>query len=139
MLFPKNRKFQKEQKRKGKHFNRREGEVHLVHGKYGLRVLESGQLTAKQLETVQKVILRKMQHAGKLWLKIFPSIPRTAKPREVRMGKGKGKVSFWVAKIRSDQIIIEIDGNFSPVYAKEILFSAARKLPFKSCFVHGLF
>lgn len=127
------------QRRKGKHIGRASSGVQMNYGKYGIRVIEAGQISAKQIQSVKKVILKEMQHNGKVWLKIFPDIPRTAKPKETRMGKGKGKLSFWVLKVRPGQILFEIDGAFSELYAKNILRKAICKLSLKNIFSKNLF
>jgi len=102
--------------------------VKVAFGTYGLKSLEAGRITARQIEACRKVIMRRVKNIGKLWIRVFPDIPVTQKPTEVRMGKGKGNVSFWVAKIRPGTIMFEIDG-VSEELAKNIFRKTAHKLP----------
>lgn len=106
MLLPKNTKFNK--KFKGKFKNKTYRGNQLLFGNYALKSLQLGNITAKQIEAGRKIIIKKMKKLGFLWVRIFPDTPITKKPTEVRMGKGKGAVSHWVAKIQKGQILYEI-------------------------------
>jgi large subunit ribosomal protein L16 len=97
-------------------------------GTYAVKAAEFGILTGMQLEAARKVIMKKIKKKGKLWVKVFPHLPKTKKPVEVRMGKGKGPVDTWVAKIRPGMILYEIEG-ISPKLAKEVFYLSAHKLP----------
>lgn len=129
MLFPKQSKFNKQFKGLIK------GQTHrgniLRYGQYGLKALEEGRLTSKQIEAGRKAIVRHMQRMGFLWIRIFPHIPITSKPSEIRMGKGKGAVNHWVAKVQGGQILYEISG-VSPEVARQALQSGSIKLPIKT-------
>lgn len=107
----------------------------LKYGSFGLKALEPGKLTSKQIESARKVITRYMKRAGKLWIMVFPHTPITKKPAEVRMGSGKGNVEYYVAKIKPGRIVFEIDG-IDDASAKVSLEKAAAKLPFKSKIVN---
>jgi large subunit ribosomal protein L16 len=104
----------------------------------GLKALENGRLTPKQLEATRQIISRKMQRTGKIFFNVSPEIAITKKPREVRMGKGKGNVKLWVANIQQGRIVVEI-ANTTLEQAKEILLSAATKLPIKTLLVFSPF
>ena len=110
----------------------RSTELHF--GRYGLKSMETGRLTARQIEATRRAITRKMRRVGKLWIRIFPDIPVTAKPEEVRMGKGKGPVDHWVCRIREGRILFELDG-VSPDLAKEAFRCGAAKLPIATKFM----
>ena len=107
----------------------------IVYGKYAIKILEETRLTAKQIEATRKIIIRKMKKLGFLWIRVFPDIPVTAKPTENRMGKGKGTVSTWVAKVKKGQILYEISG-VSLENAKKILKAGSHKLPVKTKFIY---
>ena len=108
MLKPKKTKFRKYQKFKigGISCN----QTYLKFGKYGIKALQQGKITAKTIEAVRRAIIRKFKRIGKIWIRVFPDIPVTLKPLEVRMGKGKGNVSFWISRIKAGQILFEMDG-----------------------------
>nr|YP_009547913.1 ribosomal protein L16 [Bremia lactucae]AZL92965.1 ribosomal protein L16 [Bremia lactucae] len=133
MLFPKKTKFKKQFKGKLKGQTIK-GNV-IIYGKYAIKVLEEGRLTSKQIEAARRVIIKKMKKIGFFWIRIFPDVPVTSKPTENRMGKGKGSVSCWVAKVKKGQILYEING-VSLEYAKRIFKAGANKLPIKTKFIY---
>jgi large subunit ribosomal protein L16 len=100
----------------------------ITSGSFAFKAAEFGVLTSMQIEAARKVIMKKIKKKGKLWVKIFPHTPKTKKPVEVRMGKGKGSVDLWIAKIRPGVILYEIEG-ISPKLAKEVFFLSCHKLP----------
>ena len=126
MLFPKKTKFKKAFKGKLKNKTFRGNK--LIFGNYALKSLNLAKLTSKQIEAGRKVIMKKMKRLGFLWVRVFPDIPITKKPNEVRMGKGKGAVSHWVAKIQKGQIIYEI-GSLTEKNSLNALKAGAQKLP----------
>lgn len=103
-------------------------------GSYALKSLENGRLSGAQLEAARRVLSKKIKKIGKLWIRVFPFVPVSEKPLEVRMGKGKGYVEYWVCPIKAGQIIFEIEGVSLDV-AKEILAKASYKLPMKTKFI----
>lgn len=129
MLAPKKMKFRKQQKR------RIRGEAqtgnHLAFGDYGLMSLEGGRITARQIEAARIAMTRKTKRGGQVWIKIFPDTPVSKKPAEVRMGKGKGSVDHYAAKVRPGRVLYEIGGVESEL-AVEALELAAAKLPIKT-------
>lgn len=104
------------------------------HGKYALKSLEGGQVSARQIEALRRVITRKTKRTGKVWIRIFPNVPVTSKPTEVRMGKGKGSVTKWVAVVKPGTILYEL-GGVRENLAKDALISAGKKLGIRSTFV----
>lgn len=126
MLRPKQTKFRKQ--RTGRIKGNASKNLTLTQGVYGLRSLESGRITARQIEATRITITRKIKRRGKLWIKFFPFVPVTSKPVEVRMGKGKGSVDFFAAPIRAGAILYEISGVPKEV-AIQALKSGAKKLP----------
>ena len=132
MLSPKKTKFRKYQK--GKINKIKPNQTQLEFGKYGLKALESKRITARTLEAVRRAMTRKFKRSGQIWIRVFPDISVTLKPAEVRMGKGKGAPSFWVCKVKSGQIIFEMDGiPFS--MAKQAALLAHQKLPLQTKFI----
>lgn len=129
MLSPKRTKFRKYQK--GGVGGTKSNMTTLKFGKYGLKSLQSGKITAKTIEAVRRAITRKFKKSGKVWIKIFPDIPVTQKPLEVRMGKGKGAPSFWICRIQAGQVLFEMDG-ISLQLAKQAANLADHKLPIKT-------
>jgi len=129
MLLPKKTKYRKTQKGGKKIL----GVAHccndLAFGTYGLKCMESGRLTARQIEASRRCISRAMKRNGKMWIRVFPHTPITKKPAEVRMGKGKGSVEFWALKVVPGLMIFEVDGVNDEV-AIEALQKASAKLPF---------
>lgn len=109
----------------------------LNRGTFGIKVLECGRITAKQLNAIKLTLTKKMKKVGKIWLNCFPDLPITKKPSEIRMGKGKGNVEFWCFPVKSGRIIIEITG-VSHILAKEALLLAKFKLPLKSRIIKNL-
>ena len=132
MLRPKQTKFKKYRKIRIKRIEQRQ--TTLEFGSFGLRTLEGGQISSRQIEAVRRVITRKLKRTGKLWIRIFPNTPVTKKPVEVRMGKGKGAVDRWVTVVKPGTIIYEI-GEARENLAKVALLSGAKKLSMKCNFV----
>ena len=132
MLQPKRTKFRKAQKGRNRGLAHRGSTVSF--GSFGLKTLEPGWLTSRQIEASRIAVTRYMKREGKVWIRIFPDKPVTAKPAEVRMGKGKGAPSHWVAVIRPGRILFEVGGVPLDV-AKEALRLAAQKLPVKTKFI----
>lgn len=132
MLSPKKTKFRKQQRGRLKGKATRGNTI--TFGTYAIKALESGWLTSKQIESVRRVITRYTKRGGKLWIKIFPDKPITARAAESRMGSGKGALNYWVAVIKPNRIIFELDYNDSEI-AKKALNSASYKLPFKTKFI----
>ena len=108
--------------------------VDLAFGQFGLKALEPERVTARQIEAARRALTRHMKRAGRVWIRVFPDVPVTKKPLEVRMGSGKGAVELWVARVKPGRIIFEVDG-ISIETAKEALTLAAAKLPIKTRFV----
>jgi len=132
MLQPKKYKYRKQQKGRIKG-NAQRGH-RLAFGMYGIKTLDPGWITARQIEAARVAATRYMKREGQLWIKIFPDKPITKKPLEVRMGKGKGNVEYWAAVVRPGKILFEIDGVPEEV-AREALRLAAQKLPVRCKFV----
>lgn len=112
--------------------------LELTTGNAGLKALENGRLTPKQLEATRRVITRKLNRNGKIWFRVFPEIAISKKPQEIRMGKGKGLVKVWVAKVKTGKIIVEISAASFEI-AKEVLNTAATKLPVKTLLIYKNF
>jgi large subunit ribosomal protein L16 len=129
MLSPKRTKFRKAFK--GRIKGQAKGGSDLNFGSYGLKTTEPERITARQIEAARRAMTRHMKRQGRVWIRIFPDLPVTKKPTEVRMGKGKGSVEFWSAKVKPGRIMFEIDG-VSDVVAREALRLAAMKLPVKT-------
>ncbi len=129
MLQPKKTKFRK--MHKGRIKGLAKGGTDLNFGSHGLKALEPDRVTARQIEATRRAITRAMKRAGRVWIRIFPDVPVTKKPTEVRMGKGKGSVEFWAAKVKPGRIMFEIDGVTDEV-AREALLLGAAKLPIKT-------
>ncbi|MHA1523063.1 MAG: 50S ribosomal protein L16 [Alphaproteobacteria bacterium] len=132
MLQPKRTKFRKAHK--GRIRGLAKGGTALTFGAFGLKAQEPSRITARQIEAARRAMTRHMKRAGRVWIRIFPDVPVSKKPTEVRMGKGKGSVEFWCARVKPGRIMFEIDG-VSPVVAVEALRLAAAKLPIKCRFV----
>jgi large subunit ribosomal protein L16 len=109
----------------------------LAFGQFGLKALEPDRVTARQLEAARRALTRHMKRAGRVWIRVFPDVPVSKKPLEVRMGSGKGAPEYWVTRIKPGRIIFEIDGVTVAV-AKEALDLAAAKLPIKTRFVERI-
>lgn len=103
-------------------------------GQYGLKALEPNRVNAREIEAARRAITREMKRAGRVWIRIFPDVPVSKKPIEVRMGSGKGAPEYWVARVRPGRIMFEIDGVPEPL-AREALTLAAAKLPIKTRFI----
>ena len=103
-------------------------------GSFGLKAKNPGRINARQIEAARRAIKREMQREGRVWIRIFPDVPVSKKPAEVRMGKGKGSVEFWVSKIHPGRILFEVDGVSEDIAKKSLLLGAA-KLPIKSFFI----
>ena len=129
MLQPKRTKFRKQHK--GRIKGVAKGGSDLNFGTYGLKALEPERVTARQIEAARRAMTRHMKPQGRVWIRIFPDVPVTAKPIEVRMGKGKGSVDRWVCKVKPGRVMFEIDGVAEDV-AQEALRLAAMKLPIKT-------
>ena len=129
MLQQKKTKFRKQHK--GRIHGLAKGGTTLNFGSYGLKATQPGRITARQIEAARRAMTRHIKRAGKVWIRIFPDVPVSAKPTEVRMGKGKGAPEFWCAKVKPGRIMFEIDGVADPV-AREALRLAAAKLPVKT-------
>lgn len=132
MLQPKRTKFRKQQKGRMKGISQRGHQ--LSNGTFGIKSLESEFLTSRQIEAARIAATRYMKREGQLWIKIFPDKPITKKPLEVRMGKGKGAVEYWVAVVKPGRMLFEV-GGVSLDIAKEALRLAAQKLPVKTKFI----
>lgn len=132
MLQPKRVKYRNAQKGKLKGLAYRGN--HVAFGSYGLKTMEEGWITSRQIEAARIAVTRYMKREGKVWIRIFPDKPMTSKPAEVRMGKGKGAPSHWVAVVKPGRIMFEAEGVPVAV-AKEALRLAAQKLPVKTKFV----
>lgn len=132
MLSPKRTKYRKYQK------GRIRGEEHratkITFGEYAIVALEPVRMTARQIEAARKAINRRVKKIGKLWIKVFPDIPVTSKPTEVRMGKGKGAVDHWVCRVKPGKVLFEL-GGVSLDLAKEALRAGSAKLPIKTGFI----
>jgi large subunit ribosomal protein L16 len=129
MLSPKRTKFRKQHK--GRIHGDAKGGTEITFGHYGLKASEPERITARQIEAARRALTRHMKRQGRVWIRIFPDVPVSKKPTEVRMGKGKGTPEFWVARVRPGRIIFEIDGVTDSV-ARESLRLAAAKLPIKT-------
>ncbi|MFO7263073.1 MAG: 50S ribosomal protein L16 [Bacillaceae bacterium G1] len=132
MLMPKKVKYRKEQR--GRMKGRAKGGTEVTFGEYGLQALEPAWITNRQIEAARIAMTRYMRRGGKVWIKIFPSKPVTAKPLEVRMGSGKGSPEHWVAVVKPGKILFEIGGVREEV-AREAMRLASHKLPIKTRFV----
>ena len=126
MLQPARRKFRKEQKGRNTGVATRGATV--AFGDFGLKSTDRGRLTARQIESARRAITRAMRRAGRVWIRIFPDVPVTKKPAEVRMGSGKGSPELWVCRVKPGRIMFEIDG-VTDVVAREALTLGAAKLP----------
>lgn len=132
MLSPRRTKFRKAHK--GRIHGMAKGGTELNFGTYGLKALQPERITARQIEASRRAITRAMKRMGRVWIRVFPDLPVSSKPAEVRMGSGKGSPEFWVARIKPGRILFEIEGVSSEI-AKEALTLGAAKLPIKTKFV----
>lgn len=126
MLQPKKTKFRKAHK--GRIHGNAKGGTALNFGAFGLKAVEPGRITARQIEAARRAMTRHIKRAGRVWIRIFPDVPVSKKPTEVRMGKGKGSPEFWVCRVKPGRIMFEMDG-VAPALAREALELAAAKLP----------
>lgn len=132
MLQPKRTKFRKQHKGRNRGLAHRGGDVSF--GEFGLKAVGRGRITARQIEAARRTITRRVKRGGKLYIRVFPDKPITKKPLEVRMGKGKGNVEYWVAQIQPGRMLYEIEG-VSEELAREAFKLAAAKLPVQTTFV----
>ena len=132
MLQPKRTKFRK--MHKGRNRGLAQAGNVVSFGEYGLKALERGRMTARQIESARRAINRHVRRGGKLWIRVFPDKPISKKPLEVRMGKGKGNVEYWVALVQPGLVLYEMQGVTEEM-AREAFRLAAAKLPFKTAFV----
>lgn len=132
MLQPKRTKFRKLHKGRNRGLAQRGSKVSF--GEFGLKALDRGQLTARQIEAARRALTRHIKRGGKVFIRVFPDKPITEKPLEVRMGNGKGSVEYWVALIQPGKVLYEVEG-VSEELAREAFALAAAKLPFQTTFV----
>lgn len=132
MLQPKRTKFRKQQKGRNRGLAQVGNKVSF--GEFGMKAVERGQITARQIEAARRAMTRHIKRGGKIWIRVFPDTPITKKPIEVRMGKGKGNVEYWVSKIQPGKMLYEMEG-VSEEIAREAFRLAAAKLPVKVAFV----
>jgi large subunit ribosomal protein L16 len=132
MLSPKRTKFRKQFK--GRISGTAKGGTTLTFGSFGLKAVEPERVTARQIEAARRAMTREMKRQGRVWIRVFPDVPVTKKPTEVRMGKGKGAVELWACRVAPGRIMFELDGVTEAV-AREALRLAAAKLPIKTRFV----
>lgn len=135
MLQPKRTKFRKQHK--GRIHGNAKGGTSLAFGAYGIKAVEPERITARQIEAARRAITRHMKRAGRVWIRIFPDVPVSSKPTEVRMGKGKGSPDYWACRVKPGRIMFEIDGVSEEV-AREALRLGGRKLPIKTRFIQRI-
>ena len=135
MMSPKRRKFRKAFK--GRLRGQAKGGTDLNFGAYGLKATTGERITARQIEAARRTISRQMKRSGKLWIRIFPDLPVSQKPTEVRQGKGKGSPEYWAVRVKPGRILFEIDGVSKPI-AEEAFALASAKLPIKTRVVYRL-
>ena len=132
MLQPKRTKFRKQHKGRNRGLANRGGSVSF--GEYGLKEIGRGRMTARQIEAARRAMTRHIKRGGKIWIRVFPDKPITKKPLEVRQGKGKGNVEYWVCQIQPGRMLYEMEGVTEEI-AREAFSLAAAKLPFQTQFV----
>jgi large subunit ribosomal protein L16 len=132
MLQPKKTKFRKAHK--GRIHGNAKGATTLTFGSCGLKAMSPSRITARQIEAARRAITRHIRRQGKVFIRIFPDVPVSKKPLEVRQGKGKGSVEYWAARVKPGRIMFELDG-VDPTLAREAMELAAMKLPIKTKFV----
>jgi len=137
MLQPKRTKFRKQHKGRNRGLAQRGNSVSF--GEYGLKAIDRGRLTSRQIEAARRAMTRHVKRGGKIWIRVFPDKPITKKPLEVRQGKGKGNVEYWVALVQPGSLLYEMSGVTEEI-AREAFKRAAAKLPIATAFVsrHGL-
>ena len=133
MLQPKKTKFRKQQKGRNRGLALNGNKVSF--GDFGLKAVGRGRLTARQIEAARRAMTRHVKRGGKIWIRVFPDVPVTKKPLEVRQGKGEGNVEYWVAKIQPGKMLYEMEG-VSEELAREAFKLASAKLPIKTVFVN---
>lgn len=132
MLSPKKTKYRKQHK--GRIHGLATSGAQLNFGAFGMKAMEASRITARQIEAARRAITRHMRRGGKVWIRIFPDVPVSTKPAEVRMGSGKGSPEFWIARVKPGRIIFEVDG-VEPEVAQRAFELAAAKLPLRTKFV----
>ena len=132
MLQPKRTKYRKMMKGRNRGLSQRGSKVDF--GQYGLKAVSRGRLSARQIEAARRAMTRRVKRSGKIWIRVFPDKPITQKPLEVRQGKGKGSVEYWVAQIQPGRNMFEIEG-VNEELAREAFSLASAKLPFETAFV----
>src|SRR5436305_3677609 len=132
MLAPKRTKYRKAHK--GRVHGAAKGGTTLNFGAFGLKAVDPGRLTARQIEAARRAITRHIRRAGRVWIRIFPDVPVSQKPAEVRMGSGKGSPEFWIARVKPGRLMFELDG-VEPTVAREACELAGAKLPIATRFV----
>ena len=135
MLSPKRTKFRKQHK--GRIHGLAKGGTELNFGSFGLKAIEPERITARQIEAARRAMTRHMKRQGRVWIRIFPDVPVSKKPTEVRMGKGKGSVDYWAAKVKPGRVMFEIDGVPEDI-AREALRLGAAKLSVKTRFIQRI-
>ncbi|MEC9153081.1 MAG: 50S ribosomal protein L16 [Pseudomonadota bacterium] len=135
MLQPKRTKYRKQFK--GRVHGNAKGGSRLNFGNYGMKAVTPGRITARQIEAARRAITRHMKRAGKVWIRVFPDVPVTGKPAEVRMGKGKGSPEYWMCRIKPGRVMFELDGVDEDV-AREAFALASAKLPVQTRFIQRL-
>src|SRR3954447_7124425 len=135
MLQPKKTKFRKQFK--GRIHGAAKGGFELNFGQYGLKAVEPERITARQIEAARRAITREMKRQGRVWIRVFPDVPVSTKPTEVRMGSGKGAPELWAARVKPGRIMFEIDGVAEDI-AREALRLGAAKLPIKTRFIQRI-
>jgi large subunit ribosomal protein L16 len=135
MLQPKKTKFRKAFK--GRIHGTATSGATLAFGQFGLKALEPDRVTARQIEAARRALTRFMKRAGRVWIRVYPDVPVSKKPIEVRMGKGKGTPEVWVCRVKPGRILFEVDG-ITQAIAKEALTLAAAKLPVKTRFIERI-
>ncbi len=135
MLQPSRTKFRKQHK--GRIKGVATSGASLSFGQFGLKAMEPDRVTARQIEAARRAMTRHMKRAGRVWIRVFPDVPVSKKPLEVRMGSGKGAPEYWVARVKAGRILFEIDGVTMAI-AREALDLAAAKLPIKTRFVERI-
>ena len=128
MLQPKRTKYRKQFK--GRVHGNAKGGTSLNFGTYGLKAMQPGRITARQIEASRRALTRHIKRAGKVWIRIFPDVPVSSKPAEVRMGKGKGSPEYWMCRVKPGRVMFELDGVESEI-AREALTLAAAKMPIR--------
>ena len=132
MLSPKRTKYRKAHK--GRVHGLAKGGTTLNFGAYGLKAVEPGRITARQIEAARRTITRSIRRVGRVWIRIFPDVPVSTKPAEVRMGSGKGSPEYWIARVKPGRIMFELDG-VAPETAREAFELASAKLPIATKFI----